>query len=168
VQCPAATQKGEASYRYQPALAYHVTVRLDLPSTWVRPGLPLGHSFNVCSIFTPVYCFFLIRYFLHLHFKCYPESPLYAPPPPNPPTPTSWPWHFPVLGCMIFTRPRASSPIDVLLGHPLLHMQLETQALGGGGRCWLFHIVVLPIGLQTPLAPWVLSLAPSLGALCSI
>jgi hypothetical protein len=25
-----------------------------------------------------------------------------------------------------------------------------------------------PIGLQTPLAPWVLSLAPSLGALCFI
>jgi hypothetical protein len=28
-------------------------------------------------------------------------------------------------------------------------------------------IVVPPIGLQTSLAPWVLSLAPSLGALCS-
>jgi hypothetical protein len=26
---------------------------------------------------------FLTRYFLHLHFKCYPESPLY--PPPDPP-----------------------------------------------------------------------------------
>ena len=33
---------------------------------------------------------------------------------------------------------------------------------------WLVHIVVLPIGLQTPSAPWVLSLAPPLGALCSI
>ena len=31
---------------------------------------------------------------------------------------------------MIFTRPRASPPIDGCLGHPLLHMQLETQALG--------------------------------------
>jgi hypothetical protein len=44
---------------------------------------------------------FFIGYFLHLHFKCYPESPLYPPPThihtllPNPPTPTSWPWHFP-------------------------------------------------------------------------
>jgi hypothetical protein len=28
---------------------------------------------------------------------------------------------------MIFTRPRASPPIDGRLGHPLLHMQLETQ-----------------------------------------
>uniref|UniRef100_A0A0V1JKW6 Uncharacterized protein n=1 Tax=Trichinella nativa TaxID=6335 RepID=A0A0V1JKW6_9BILA len=34
-------------------------------------------------------------------------------------------------------------------------MQLETQALGD-------------TGLQTPLAPWILSLAPSLGALCSM
>ena len=47
---------------------------------------------------------------------------------PNPPTPASWPWHSPVLGHMIFTKPRASPPID---GHPLLHMQLETQLLGG-------------------------------------
>jgi hypothetical protein len=33
---------------------------------------------------------------------------------------------------------------------------------------WLVHIVFPPIGLQTPLAPWVLSPAPSLEALCSI
>ena len=31
---------------------------------------------------------------------------------------------------MIFTRPRASPPIDGQLGHPLLHIQLGTQALG--------------------------------------
>jgi hypothetical protein len=30
---------------------------------------------------------------------------------------------------------------------------------------WLVRIVVPPIGLQTPLAPWVLSLVPSFGAL---
>ena len=30
-------------------------------------------------------------------------------------------------------------------------------------RYLLLHIAVPPIGLQTPLAPWVLSLAPSLG-----
>jgi hypothetical protein len=33
---------------------------------------------------------------------------------------------------------------------------------------WLVHIVVPPIGLQFPLAPWVISLAPPLGALWSI
>jgi hypothetical protein len=40
-------------------------------------------------------------------------------------------------------------------------MQLEIKALG----YWLVHIVVPPIGLQTPSAPWVLSLASPLGAL---
>jgi hypothetical protein len=32
---------------------------------------------------------------------------------------------------------------------------------------WLVHIV-LPMGLQTTSAPWVLSLAPPLGTLCSV
>ena len=69
---------------------------------------------------------------------------------------------FPCTGTyMIFSRPKASPPIDGQLGHPLLHMQLETQLWG----YWLVHIVVPPMGLQTPLAPWVLSLAPSLEAL---
>jgi hypothetical protein len=39
----------------------------------------------------------------------------------------------------------------------LIHMQLESRALG----YWLVHNVVPPIGLQIPLAPWELSLAPS-------
>ena len=52
---------------------------------------------------------FSIRYFLHLHFKCYPESFLY-PPRPNPaPLPTHS--HFlalvsPVLRHIKFARPR--------------------------------------------------------------
>jgi hypothetical protein len=52
-----------------------------------------------------------IRYFLHLHFKCYPESPLYPHPTllPYPPTPTSWPWHSPVLGHIKIARPRGLS-----------------------------------------------------------
>jgi hypothetical protein len=50
---------------------------------------------------------------------------------PYPPIPASWPWHSPVLGHIIFARPRASSPIDGRLGDPLLHMQLETRAGGG-------------------------------------
>ena len=103
---------------------------------------------------------FFIRYFLYLHFKCYPESPLHPPPAllPNPPTPASWPWHSPVLGHMIFTRPRASPLIDDQLGHPLLHMQLKPwvppcalfswwfspwEVWG----VWLVDIVVLPIEL---------------------
>ena len=39
--------------------------------------------------------------------------------PPGPGIPLYW-------GKKIFTRPRVSPPIDGRLGHPLLHMQLET------------------------------------------
>jgi hypothetical protein len=60
-----------------------------------------------------------------------PKSPIPSPSLlPNPSISLSWPWHSPVLGHMIFTRPRASPPIDGRLGHPLLHMQLETQIWG--------------------------------------
>jgi hypothetical protein len=55
----------------------------------------------------------------------------------------------------------ASLCSDGRLGHLLIHMQLETRALG---YC-LVHIVVPPIGLQFPSVPWVLSLAPPLGEL---
>jgi hypothetical protein len=64
---------------------------------------------------------------------------------------------------MVFTRPRASPPIDSQLGHPLLHMQLVNMSSVG---YWLVH--VSPIRLEIPLVPWVLFLVPSLGALCSI
>jgi hypothetical protein len=39
---------------------------------------------------------------------------------------------------------------------------------GSSGGYWLVHIVVPPMGLQTPSAPWILSLAPSLGILYSL
>jgi hypothetical protein len=32
----------------------------------------------------------------------------------------------------------------------------------------LVHSIVLPMGLQIPLVPWVLSIAPPLGTLCSV
>jgi hypothetical protein len=56
----------------------------------------------------------VVRYFLHLHFKCYPEIPLYTPTAwlPNPHMPTFWPWHSPVLEHIIFARTRASPPND--------------------------------------------------------
>jgi hypothetical protein len=65
----------------------------------------------------------------------------------NPPTPTSWPWHSPVLGHIIFTRPRASPPNNGRLGHLLLHMQLETKALGVlvNSYCYLSYRVADPL-----------------------
>jgi hypothetical protein len=38
---------------------------------------------------------------------------------------------------------------------------------GSSGDNWIVHIVVPPMGLQTPSALLVLSLVPSLGTLCS-
>ena len=55
----------------------------------------------------------------------------------------------------------ASLSSDGRLGHLLIYTQLESRAPG----YWLVHNVVPPIGLQIPLAPWLLSLAPPLGAL---
>jgi hypothetical protein len=78
--------------------------------------------------------FCLLDIFFFLHFKCYPlswfplrKSPIPSPIPllTNPPTPASWPWHSSTLGHKAFTGPRASHPIDDLLVHPLLHMQLK-------------------------------------------
>jgi hypothetical protein len=53
--------------------------------------------------------FFIIRYFPHLHFQCYPKSPPYPPPIPYPPTPPFWPWRSPVLGHIKFASPMGLS-----------------------------------------------------------
>ena len=110
-----------------------------------------------------------------------PKIPYPLPPPPAPqPTHShSWPWHSPILGHRTFTGPRASPPIDDQLGHSLLYIQLEPQVppcvffdwwFSSKELCgyWLVYIDVLPMGLHIPSAPWVLSLAPSLGTFCSI
>ena len=76
------------------------------------------------------------------------------PPLLSPPIPTSWPWCSPVLRHIKFAIPRGLSS-----------QCSQRHKLWG---YWLVHIVVLPIGLQTPSAPWVLSLAALLGAPCSI
>jgi hypothetical protein len=67
------------------------------------------HYSSRLRIIDVTYFFFLIRYFLHLHFQCYPKSPPYTPPLPYPPTPTSWPWHSPVLGHIKFAWPMGFS-----------------------------------------------------------
>jgi hypothetical protein len=115
-------------------------------------------------------------------FLVSPQKIPYPLPPPPALQPTyshSWSWNSPILGHRTFTGSRASPLIDDQLGHPLLHIQLEPQVppcvffdwwfsskeLSG---YWLVHIDVPPMGLQTSSVPWVLSLAPSLGTLCSI
>jgi hypothetical protein len=84
---------------------------------------------------------------------------------PYPPTPTSWPWHSPVLRNIKFARPMGLS-FHWWPTRPSSDAYAARDMSSGG--YWLVHIVVPPIGLQTPLAPWVLSLAPPLGGLWSI
>jgi hypothetical protein len=137
-----------------------------------------------------IHPFFLIRYFLYLDFNCYPLSlfpsrnslslwPASMRVFRHPPTPASPPWHSPTLGHQAFTGPRAFLPIDVLQSHPLLHIPLEPWIPPCVHFGWWFslpelwwyllvHIVVLPMGLQIPSAPSVLSLAPPLGTRCSV
>ena len=139
----------------------------------------MKHFFYFLNIF--------IRYFLYLHFKCYPLSEFLLwkscpPPPPSASQPThshSRSWHSTLLGHITFTGIRCSLPIDGQLGHSLLHIQLEPQIL----PCvlfgwwfsykevwgyWVVQIDIITMGLQTTSTPWVLSLAPSLETLCSI
>jgi hypothetical protein len=83
-----------------------------------------------------------------------PSSPL-----PYTPTPTFWPCIPLYWGIYNLHVQWTSHSNDGLLDHLLIHMQLESRAWG----YWLVHNVVPPIGLQIPLAPWVLSLAPHWG-----
>jgi hypothetical protein len=74
--------------------------------------------------------YFLIRYFLYLHFKCFPKSPPYPPPTPLPTHSLFLALAFPCTEAYKVCRAKgASLPNDGRLGHLLLHMQLETRAL---------------------------------------
>ena len=125
---------------------------------WVNLSLSL--CLSALLFFLP----FFIRYLAHLHFQCYPKSPPYPPPTPLPPTPTFWHWRSLYWGIYSSQVQWASLSSNGRLGHLLIHMQLESRAPG----YWLVHNVVTPVGLQIPLAPWVLSLPPPLGAMWSI
>jgi hypothetical protein len=111
--------------------------------------------------------FFLIRYFLHLHFQCYPKSPPCSPPALSYSHPHS---HFLALAFPVLRHIKFARPMGLSLHWGPTRPSFDTYAARdkSSGRYWLVHVVVPPIGLQIPLAPWVLSLAPPLGALWSI
>ena len=72
-----------------------------IPLVWFGFG---WFSFLIYFVF--FFQIIFIRYFLHLHFQCYPKSsPCPLPQLPYPPTPTSWPWRSPVLRHIKFARP---------------------------------------------------------------
>ena len=83
-----------------------------------------------------------------------PESPTHPFPLFGPGVPLYW-------GIYSLLVQWASLSSDGRLGHLLIHMQLESRAPG----YWLVHNVAVPTELQISLAPWILSLAPPLGAL---
>jgi hypothetical protein len=87
-------------------------------------------------------------------------SPIPSPSLPYPPTPTSWPWSSLVLRLIKFAQPMGLS-FYWWQTRPSSDTYAARDTSSRG--YWLVHIVVLPIGLQIPLAPWVLSLAPPLG-----
>ena len=106
-----------------------------------------------------------ITYFPQLHFQCYPKSPPYPPLHfPTHPFPFFWPWRYPVLGNIQFACPMGLS----LQWWPTKPSFDTYAARVKSSGVLVSSNVVPPIGLQIPLAPWVLSLAPPLGALWSI
>jgi len=121
-----------------------------------------GRHIIIQSLF--IYLFLLGIFFIYIS-NAIPKVPhTLSPQLPYPPTPTSWPWHSPVLRHIKFARPMGLS-FQWWPTRP----SSDTYAARGtsSGGYWLVHIVVPPIGLQTPLAPWALSLAPPLGTLRS-
>jgi hypothetical protein len=94
-------------------------------------------------------------YFIYIS-NAIPKVPHRLPHPlSHPPTPTSWPWHSPVLRHIKFARPMGLS-FHWWPTRPSSDTYAARDMSSGGYR--LVHIVVPPIGLQIPLAPWLLSL----------
>jgi hypothetical protein len=123
---------------------------------WGQANSVLGFLFECSGFFKNI---FLLRIFLNYISNAIPKVPHTLPPFPlfGPGVPLYW-------GILSLQVQWASLSSDGLLGHLLIHMQLESRAPG----YWLVHNVVAPTGLQISLAPWILSLAPPLGALWSI
>jgi hypothetical protein len=109
--------------------------RQDLWLVFIRMLILSGlcpHDLNYCPK-APLlfFFFFFFDIFFIYNSNAIPKAPYTLPcsptrplPLPGPGVPLYW------VGHMIFAIPRASPPIDGRLGHPLLHMQLETQLWG--------------------------------------
>ena len=121
------------------------------------PGGLFMKQRQCCDFFS-----FLLGVFFIYISSAIPKVFIPFPPISYPPTPSFW--NCPVLRHIKFARPMG------LCFHwwptrPSSDSYSARDTSWGGGGYWLVHIVVPPIGLQIPLAPWVLSLAPPLGAL---
>jgi hypothetical protein len=94
-------------------ISREVALKISYLENILKFDMPLDEDIFYFSFLRFIYFYFifLIRYFLHLHFQCYPKSPPYPSPnsPNHPLTPTSWPWCSPVLGRIKFARPMGLS-----------------------------------------------------------
>ena len=132
---------------------------------------------KIITFLLDIFFIYISNFIPFPHFPSNSSHPI-SPLPAHWPTYSCFPVHSPTLGHLAFIRPRASLLIDVPQSHPLLYMWLEPwvppcvlfvwwfipRELWG---YWLVHVVVPPIGLQNSSTPWVCSLAPPLGTLCS-
>jgi hypothetical protein len=115
-----------------------------------------GQELNNGSFLFICFIFLLGIYFIYIS-NAIPKVTLLL---PHPPTPTSWPWRSPVLRQINFAGPMGLS-FHWWPTRPSSDSYAARDKSSGG--YWVVHIVVPPIGLQIPLAPWLLSLAPPLG-----
>jgi hypothetical protein len=136
------------------------------PWDWILVPQFLMETFCILKRFIH---FFNLNFLLGIIFiyisNALPKVPHTLPPLPYPPTPTSWPWRSPVLGHIKFERSKGLS--SHWWPTRLSSATYAARDTSSGGYL-LVHVVVPPIGLQFPLVPWILSLAPPLGALWSI
>ena len=145
-----------------------------IAAEWVSPGFVFWLFCHYLFIFQ----FYLNIFFIYISnvlFAQCPSENLYSIPSLcslTHPLQPSWPGRC-TLRQWAFKSPRVSPLIDVCSGCPLLPMCLESSFLPCvlSHLClspwelwayWLVHIVDHPMGLQTPSAPWVLSLVPQL------
>jgi hypothetical protein len=135
----------------------HIIFRNRKMALWTRLSVSQLHSFFEA--------YFLLVIFFSYISNAIPKDPPTLPYPLlHPPTLTSWPWCSPVLGHIKFACPMGLS----FQWWPTRPSFITYAARVRAPGYWLVHNVVPPIGLQILLAPWVLSLAPPLGALWSI
>jgi hypothetical protein len=117
--------------------------------TWVEQSksgsaIPTINSLIISKLQILFSFLFFIRYFLYLHFKCYPLSwsPLpktFPPPSPplltNPPTPSSRPWLSPILEHSAFMGPFWELVQLTSINNGLLWEGISTSILGWLGGC---------------------------------
>ena len=177
-----------------PSSCLNLSSRFD--SDCHLPNIVMFHSAwqntHMIQLYFYFFIFFAFKwYFIYLHFKCYflpgillrkPSIPCLAPCVCEIAPPFTYSQHlilaFPYTGTLSLHKYRGQishschtrpSFATYVVGHMCTHW------LGSWGvslwklwGLWLVDIIVLPMGLQTPSVPSVLSLTPPSGTLCSV